>query len=251
MSLSCEKEISINVVGGGLLYWSFDNVSGGNFIDSSQGVVLQNNGVAVTPAFIGNGFVLQTGFGSVNADLTPVGAPHLTPYSGQGVSHTFWCQMTLKAGTFPSEPVATVLNGVDGHQYEISFRPGLGGVIDNPQLMMIQDPFGIPATVLTVTVPIVWVVGVWHFFAFIYNQTTGKFSVSVDNGVPNVSAGTFFMPNGTWSDIHPNENFLGCPTIVVDEYLLHVAKALTATQITNLYNGGAGVTWPAAGAIVS
>jgi hypothetical protein len=235
-----------------LLYWTFDTVAAGNYVDSSQGVLFVPTAAPTVTGKIGNGVQL-VGAGSslLDADLTNVGAPLLAPYSGGGVSHAFWANMSAHGGGFPTELVATVLSGNDGHQYEMSFRPGLGGVENNISFDMIQDPLVLGPTVLTVTVPITWVLNSWFFFAFIYKQSTGKFSVSVNNGAANVSAGTFFLPNGTWVNDHPSSSFLASPTITLDEYMIHTGKELSASQITNLFNGGAGVTWPAAGAIVS
>lgn len=250
MSLSCEKEIAINVKGSSLMYWSFDNVSGGSFIDNSLGVPFTPTGTNTIAALIGNGSQFQAAFSRMDANLTV--APKPANYNLGGISHAFWARMDVKVGNFPTEIVATVMNGDDGHQYEFSFRPGLGGNLDNIPFELIQDPSFLGPTVLTVTVPIVWVAGSWNFFAFIYNQSTGKLSVSVNNGVPNVSAGSFTLPTGNWNDLHPSASFVGAwPTITIDEYMIHTGKSLNATQITNLYNGGAGVTWPAAGAIVS
>jgi hypothetical protein len=251
MSVACQQSIKLSVVAGSLLYWSFDNVAAGNFIDNSLGAVLTPLGFPTIAGFIANGVKFINGASNLTADLSPSGTPKLSSYNQGGVSHCFWARMDVKSGGFPSELVATVLDGADGHQYEFSFRPGLGGFFDNIPLTIIQDPNLLGPTVLTVNVPIVWVVGVWNFFAFIYDNTTGKLSVSSNNGAPAVSAGSFILPKGTWNNIHPNVGIISWPIISMDEYMIHTGKALNATQITSLYNGGSGVTWPAAGTIVS
>lgn len=250
MPVSCQKNFSITVNSASLLYWSFDNVSGGNFIDNSVGASLVDVGVPTVSGFISNGVKFINTSSSLTSDLTT--PPKPARYAQLGVSHCFWARMEVKAGTFPTELVATVLDGDDAHQYEFSFRPGLGGTIDNATLDLIKDPSLLGPTVLTVVVPIVWVVGQWNFFAFIYNQTTGKLNVSVNNGTPSTSAGSFTLPTGSWNNIHPNTAPLNTfPTISMDEYLIHTGAALNSNQIAALFNCGNGMTWPAAGSVAT
>lgn len=259
MTTSCQKDYSLTVGSGGvanMMYWTFEQPTG-PIHDSSIGVSMDIINCPLVAGYIGNAREFNPGGGDdpfvgcqLNADLSHAASPQLGDYAGGGVTHAFWIKMNAHSGGFPVAIVATTLNGNDGHQYQFDLRIGLGGVDDNPTFNLIQDPSTLGPTVLSVTVPIAWVLGRWYFVVLVYDQTTGKFKVYINASLQGTSAGVYMLPNGPWVSINM-AGVLLYPTVDLDEYLVHTEKAFTANHVLGLWNCENGVTWPAAGAVAA
>lgn len=254
MTISCEKEISINVkAGNNILYWTMDQ-AGASLPDSNLGVPLTVINCGLVAGIINNARQFNAGGGFVgcqlDADLTPAAAPQLGSYTQQGVTHDFWVKLESGSGGFPCPVVATLMDGNDGHQYQFDLRLGLGGAINNPTFGIIQDPSLLGPTVVSVVIPITWTLGQWYHLTLVYDQVTGKLTVYINGINAATSAGSFSLPTGTWNAILL-DGVLLYPTIDLDEYMVCIAAALNANQALSLDNCGKGVTWPTSGGIVS
>lgn len=235
------------------MYWTMDQAVG-PLPDSNLAIPLDVINCPLVSGILGNARQFNAGGGLTNCQLdwdnsiTP--EPQLSPYNGGGVTHAFWIKLESGSGGFPVAIVATYLDGVDGHQYIFDFRVGLSGVINNPTFNIVQDPGILGPTMVTVTVPITWVLGQWYFLGLVYDQSSGQLKVYINGVLSATSGGSFSLPNGTWSAILL-AGVLLYPTIDLDEYMIHTGSALSANQLLTLYNCGNAVTWPQAGTIAN
>ena len=76
MSVSCQRSYTVTVQSNMLLYWTFDTVAAGNYVDSSQGVLFVPTAAPTVTGKIGNGVQL-VGAGSslLDADFI-LGGPN-------------------------------------------------------------------------------------------------------------------------------------------------------------------------------
>ena len=91
-----------------------------------------------------------------------------------------------------------------------------------------------------------FVAGVWHMIALTYNKTAQTLNEYVDGVLAATAVDPFVYPDLTDADfsfqyISQTPEVLD---VVIDEFGLSTKGALTTAQVTSLYNGGAGVTWP-------
>ncbi len=91
--------------------------------------------------------------------------------------------------------------------------------------------------------------GVWFFGHIFYNQTLGKMGVQINNGAPEytVASGLVYSASDLgWIEVTwPSAAFSVTDTTErVDEMGIITTRMLTPTEVTFLYNSGAGRTWP-------
>ncbi len=261
MSISCQQEITINVKGTIFYYWTLDEpLPASTHVDKSQGVVL-------TPA-VGGGFALPgvgTGLFSngvifnnpvpQSAGLFSGGAvfPYIDPLlkytHAQGLTAWGWFKMNAAyvAGAGPlvalfdfnfyDDNVATNQMGeiemiLGGANYRgVTRDDSIGEVVNGPAFAP--------------------VLGTWNFVVVRYNPATGLTSTRV-NGAAFITGVTVLdMKTGPFGSMSINTSGGGTNlNMTVDEVGV-VKEVLTNAQVDSLYNGGAGVTWPAVNTIVS
>jgi hypothetical protein len=97
-----------------------------------------------------------------------------------------------------------------------------------------------------------WTLGSWHMVAATYDKASQTTNVYIDGVLSATIADPFVYPdltNSFWS--LGTANPVGTlASFVCDELGLCLNGALTAAQVTALWNGGAGVTWPTVNTIV-
>lgn len=246
MSVSCEKEITINVLQSSIpdAYWTLDEAGTlTNRVDKVHGVIMFQVAPGVitgAPALFSNGLAfIEAGF---NSDMDSGFVPGLALQSSNGFSLWGW----FKVLDWP-------VFGSYGIEKEMEYRNSIGPFLN---VEMVWD-----TATQTVTfrfqdntintynlTPFAPAIGTWYFFHLFFDPITTKVGYSINNGA-NVlgSAGAVYAANldgaisffQQWALANTPTNAL-----LVDEFGMKLSRILTPAEVTFLYNGGAGRTWP-------
>lgn len=96
------------------------------------------------------------------------------------------------------------------------------------------------------TPALAWTLGTWHMVAGAYDKVAQTITIYIDGVQSSTMADAFTygdIAGAVWGLFSPNPAGT-LSDFVFDELGLCLNGALTAAQITSLWNGGAGVTWP-------
>lgn len=117
--------------------------------------------------------------------------------------------------------------------------------------------FSLPASAGTVEIftpstsnftPVSYVRGAWCLLALTWEKSTGTLRTYFNGALINtVSSTTTLFPNGSYS--FRLESTTDSTDCFVDEAGVCWTTAASGSQVTSIYNGGSGVTWPAIAAI--
>lgn len=260
MSISCEKSISINVLGGPSLYWSFEDTAPPPFVDKVQGLGISPVFGTATqvPGKIGNGVHLDGAqpfdslgeVGNGGSGLTKVA------YAGQGLTYITWFKIPLFSALQNNPQIlALQFRQIIGSVFATvsaiweSFAGGAFGVV-------LDATAGGGGTLVAQQPAFTFGDNAWHFFAVVYDGTAGtlkyRFDASayVNNTVGPIWGGIF---TGQASYVLPALGFgkfafLGGGGSNGDEYFdesgLWLSRKLSDAEIDFWYNGGAGRTFP-------
>jgi len=242
MSATCAKEFALTITEFALLaYWTLNESTGG-----SGGPRTDNlNGIVLTPTAdttwtgggkISNGVrwaVFDTG--TLESQATE---PELL-YNGSGMAFFGWIRIPV-AGATEQAPL-----------FNYKFIDSVGGVVgeldcvyDNDTTMIncVLSGFGAPISIALVQNI---ADSAFHFFVVWYDIADRKIHISIDNGVVTDSATALAsillgFPNGRLTF----EKLSNLTDVIIDEFGIFVGVPTAACR-TALYNGGAGITWPA------
>jgi hypothetical protein len=91
-------------------------------------------------------------------------------------------------------------------------------------------------------------VGTWYFFHLFFDPVTAKCGYSMNNGAEVLSLGGAVFASTTSGELSLSQNWALPDTVrvalLVDEMGVKLSSKLTSVEVTYLYNGGAGRTWP-------
>lgn len=244
--MSCQKSLDFDVppVTGAHLsfFWTMDEGGAANKLDSTVGlswpltagtlaaVGLFSNGTGITPAVFG-----QHG-------LALLGTPDITinQTTSTGISMWFW----IKIVTYGPDFVPLKLDTSDVMHtnrlfLNIGFTDALNGFMELDHTNDTDDVF-------VDTPNLTWALGAWHMVAATYDKTAHTLNIYVDGALSATIVDAFVYPDLTNSDFTFKYTSAAVETAeyIIDEFGLSTKGALTAAQVTALYNGGAGVTWP-------
>lgn len=218
-------------------YWKF-NESSGNAADSSgAGVTLTNNNTVGYAA----GKIANAGdYGSSNTNKY-FSAANTLGINGGAISHNFWVNIS----TAPTSGNAAGLVGHFNNSNKINervFYKNDGGTLNlyfNRLIAGISNNGPTVAQTLTT--------GTWYMITFTYDGTTVRGYVN-GTEIGNAGGGSGSgSDSGYFNGIIVGSMNGGPPTDVLkgllDEYGVW-SRALSPTEITTLYNGGAGLTYP-------
>jgi hypothetical protein len=254
MSIACQKALAITVNPAAPVvdaYWTFDEAAG-NAVDKVHGIILTPANAPGTggqtlgraPALFSNGlnFFFDAGgsatpqiFNGAFAGDNEVNLRN----QGNGFSWTGWFKYISTTGV--AGGVSSSIGFTDvfiQDKGEIDFNARA-----NAPFWAYTDALGVNNSVFFPNLT----AGVWVFFHFFYDATIKRVGFSLNNAAPALSPdlnlsfpsslfGTYFMfGNG----------LLGASTnIEFDEFAFKLSRPFTAAEVTYLYNGGAGRTWP-------
>lgn len=241
--MGCTKELDFAtppVTGAHLsFYWTMDEAGVVDKVDSTVGLHWPLFGGANgAPALISNGTNLPiVAFSPLGLRL--VASPSIQSSTALGISFWFWIKANI-AGTqahhldltgFDNDPVTWSELIVNLTSSGVDLTHTVSDAL--PDVTTSLFPFG---------------VGVWHMIACtmdLVNHTLNLYGDGVlFNSQPDFNpwhastALSWLM--GTTGVI----SIINCPDFTFDELGLCLDGVLTSTQITALYNGGSGKTWP-------
>jgi len=234
MSIACQKNFSITVnssIPTPSAYWKLDEATGTR-ADSigSNGLLVGGTETGDAPGLIGNalftGGILDTLFYT-----TPSGnSLHYIP--GTGLTFVLWIKFLV-----PQQPPGNAHSALEMAAWDLDFRFD----ITNISAAFKFSPAVGPDVVATL--PFAFATNTWYFIVGQYDPISQKTQVSVNNGAFTVSptsasdAGTT-IPSQTWIVR------IGFPDTLIDETGVWLGSVLNSSQLTDLYNSGAGKTYP-------
>lgn len=232
-----------------LEYWTC-NEAIGNRIGSKQGIIL-------APVAFGTGNSAPGKFS--NGIATPDNAFLFTgmamagdtkfAYHGNGLTISMWFKVIADGGIFNNTSVelaVVYLSSVQNPNWDMGiwWYPSFG--TGNPPKIYLDGPgvFSfVPGNLPAID-------GLWHLYVYTYDPVSGNFCLYIDNVLVHTASDGGntppFQPTGafrTWT----GAALAG--STVADEIGVW-SGVLNAAQLTALYNGGAGITWPAVDALV-
>jgi hypothetical protein len=156
----------------------------------------------------------------------------------QGLSVWFWLKPTAYAFTFR---FSLDDSGINTNLFRMggAFTSAIVGSIEGEHENNVDD-------VLVDSPNLTWALGTWHMVCLTYSKTAKTLNLYIDGALSATVADTF-----TYQDLTNSTMFLttfsilgGAVVGVADELGLCLNGDLNPTQVTALWNGGLGVTWP-------
>jgi hypothetical protein len=242
MPATCVKDFALTIKEFSLMaYWTLNENAGGSGgprIDNVDGIVL--NPTADT-TWTGGGKISRAvrwavfDTGTLESQATE---PDLL-YNGTGMAFFGWIRIPA-AGAGEEAPL-----------FNYKFIDGGGAVVgeldcafdnDTTTINCVLSGFGAPISIALVQNI---ADSAFHFFVVWYDIADKKIHISIDNGVVNDSATALAsillgFPNGRLTF----EKLGNLSDVIIDEFGIFTGVPTAACR-TALYNGGAGVTWPA------
>ncbi len=233
-------------------YWTMDEAGDLNKVDSTSGTVwTTSTGTSSPPGLFVNGVQLDAQFGSHGLGNGNDTAFAFDATTSKGISVWFWFKKTANYGGV----AATFFQWfIDCHD----------NTFTNDAELLIFTSFLGPWTVrhrdftasMDYDAPFVFnpTLGTWHMIGVTIDLVAHTLNSYLDGVLVSTApdVGLFYTtPKGDitldCTVVAPFDNTL---TVLVDELGLSLKGALNQAQITALYNGGAGVTWPLVQTIV-
>ena len=163
----------------------------------------------------------------------------------KGLSAWFWVKPTAYVFVFE------LTLDTDDVMHTNRFR--VGGHIDNAGSGVLEvNHTNDTNDVFTDTPNLSWALGTWHMVTMTYNKVAQTLNIYIDGALSSSIADPFVYPDLTISDwfLTAGPSLGGAVIGASDECGLCLNGALTPAQVTALWNGGLGVTWPGVTAIV-
>ena len=249
MSISCQQEITINVVGGVDAYWTFEELGTVNRVDKVHAIALVptlvldgGSGFLTNAAGIqGQGalyFLGGAGTGSQVPQMETAifpGTAFLALQAGKGFSFAGWFFVFGDA------------NQAQGNSWDLNFIDSLFNQLGDIQISLsanqvqlrITDSLGNTDSIFT-ALPL----NAWMFFHMWFDPADSKVHLSLNNAASlNGTVALTFTPVGA-GDTGQIFNFNSQYHCIQDEWAIKVSGIFTPAQQAYLYNGGLGRTWP-------
>ena len=209
-------------------YWTFEEASG-DFIDKIAGYIIPRSTLNTATGIITNGISMP------GDSQTPGTGPAFWLPASHGVSLWGWFKM---AGGTPTD-VAGAFYFTDNASLGFLLFPFMasGAVWVGAQ---IQDDF--------IQLPTAIAPGAWFLLCLVWDRTASTMTTWLNTTIVDQHAytGAAFPDAAVLRNMfafHQNAPFGGY--VNADEMGLGLNSALTADQVTALYNSGSGLTWPA------
>jgi hypothetical protein len=212
-------------------YWTME-LTAGNFVDDVGGFLIPQGTINTGTGIIGNCASMP---GQYIVFGTPAGAS-MDASTTTGIS--FWCWLNLSA-PLPGTAYVTL------YFYELVSGNGFALQL-NPATPTTLSFWVDPAPPVTWSAP--FPTGGWHFVCAVWDKAAATFTLYVDAMVVATIAAPLASPSSGF--FAPYWDEFNLSQLLVDEVGFSLTGPLTAAQVTSLFNGGAGVTWPAVKSIV-
>ncbi len=253
--IACEKEYTINVAGVRLDgYWTFDEAVGnGPHLDKVHAMNLPGAaGAQVAAGLYGNAWKFRAVVGNSGVLGSPVFPQLAQSTTTKGISYWFWYRLDVAStnASFTAEWKFFFFDTVLLQQMVMDIEISDS---NNQAQVSLFDTSANLFTASTGNGGFTPLVGVWSMLCAVWDRAAATLTLYI-NGVSVVSVaanadlialdsakmqGSFFSSFGVDGWIAD-----------FDEMGICVNGAITQAQVTALYNGGLGVTWPQASTIV-
>lgn len=231
-------------------YWTMDEGGVLDKVDSTVGLVWPLvAGTSAAPGLFVNGTEISpAAFGQRGLSLGGTPAITINQATSTGISMWFWIKVLSYNTTFDFVPLILDDSGATTNRFRVNigFVSALSGGVDLDHTNN-TDP---SATVSTPN--LAWNLGDWHLIACTYDKTAHTLNIYIDGVLSVTGADPYVYVDLTNSNFTFNQTSHAAESFdfVIDEFGLSTKGALAQSQVTSLWNTGAGVTWPAVQGIV-
>lgn len=252
--MGCQKSLDFATAGGAHLsfYWTMDESGTADKLDSTVGLAWPLiHGAAAGVGLFSNGTDCDTPiFINQHRGVGVFGSTDITINQAvsKGISAWFWVKPVL----YGAVGISGIFNldtsdGAHTNRFRV-----LIGITDATTGSLEVDHTNDTDDVFVDTPNLTWTLGSWHMIAITYDKVAQTLNIYVDGTLSATTADAFTYPDLTNSDMElSNTSAVGNgDDFIADEFGICLNGALTATQVTALYNGGAGMTWPTVGTVV-
>lgn len=254
--MACQKDLDFDVppVSGAHLsfYWTMDEGGAANKLDSTVGLAwpLIHGALAGVGLFSNGTDCDNTVILNQHRGVGVFGSPDITinQATSTGISMWFWIKV-VAYGAIGSGGVFNFDTDDPFHtnRFRVSFQ-FQNATTGSAEVNHTNDTDDVFAD----TPNLSFALGTWHMIAITYNKTAQTINAYVDGVLSATTADAFTYPDLTTADLELS-NTVGPgmgSDFIVDEVGISTKGALTAAQVTALWNAGAGMTWPAIQTIV-
>ena len=249
--MGCSKSLDFATSTGAHLsfYWTMDEAGAASKLDSTVGLAwplvhgangsagLFSNGTNIPP-----GIVL-----TFNPGLVIFGTPAITINQAVSKGISAWWWIKPNAYTVSGQFILDTDDVSHTNRFKLgwSFSDALNGSMEVDHTNDTDDVF-------VDTPNLAWSLGSWHMVAITYDKVAQTLNIYVDGALSATIADTFTYPDLTNSDfiLWSLAGPLNTSDQTVDEFGLCLNGALSPAQVTALWNGGAGMTWPTVTTVV-
>lgn len=245
--MSCTKSLDFATSGGAHLsfYWTMDEAGAADKVDSTAGLhwPLENGALAGVGLF-SNGTNCDTPL-FINLDrglgLFGTASIQIIQTVSKGISAWFWVKLVSYGTGIGGAFVLDTSDGAHTNRFRalLDFTNATTGSVEVGHTNDTDNVFAD-------TPNLSWSLGTWHMVAITYDKVAHTINAYIDGALSATAPDAFTYPDLTNSNFEiSNVNAPGAGTdFIVDELGLCLNGALTPAQVTSLWNGGAGVTWP-------
>lgn len=235
-------------------YWTMDEGGVANKVDSTVGLVwplehaadagigLFANGTHCPQVLLLNQY---TGVGMFSN-----GSVTINQLVSKGISAWFWIKL-VAYGAISATCRYSMDTSDIAHTNLFEVRMGFVDALNGSATVNHQNDVD---TATASSPNLTWALGGWHMVAITYDKTpAASLTLYIDGALSATTLDPFVYPDLTTTDMRLDNEFstpLQGNDIIVDECGICLNGALTPAQITSLYNGGSGVTWPGVKTIV-
>lgn len=246
--MSCTKVLDFApppVTGAHLsFYWTMDEGGVADKVDSAQGLhwPIRTTGVAGAGLFSNGIHCPPDPVLTNNPGLTLFGTPAITINQATSIGIGVWFWIKIDAyGAFILEYFFDTSDPLHTNLFKLLLSSG-GPASTTLELQHVNDPDSNSID----TPALSWALGTWHMVALNYDKTFHTLSIYVDGVLSVTGPDPSVYPDLTNTDLRLF-NLSGPGSVLdftVDELGMCLGAPLSPAQITALYNGGVGVTWP-------
>ena len=250
--MGCIKSLDFAVAGGAHLsfYWTMDEAGTADKVDSAQGlhwplefgaaagVGLFSNGTDCDNPIILNN---QRGLGLFNSASLAVNQA-----VSKGLGVWFWVKLVAYGAGITG---AYIMDDTGAHTNRFRVIFNFSSAVHGS---MELDHTNDTNLVFVDTPNLNWPLGGWHMVAITYDKVAQTINIYIDGALSGTTADPLVYLDISTADmfLHNFANPGDATDFITDECGLCLNGPLTQAQVTALYNGGAGVTWPGVNAIV-
>lgn len=245
MSTSCSKNYTITIDSPITVdaYWTLDEAAPGpnpvSRIDSVHGIALNDNSFGGNPGVPGlYSLGLPRTWNASNGDFSTFNETVLSYNGTSGFSYFGWFKINVESAAGNPGVVISINFNNSGNQIALELANVFGGQA-NMHLSWNANTSSTSGDLFQSVS-----VGSWHFYHVFYDSVSQVVGFSVDNGINQTSsAGQIFSSslNGNLDISGSSANGLD---LILDETGIKVSAKLTSSEVSFLWNSGAGRTWP-------